>query len=244
MLGTSEDGFIRPRWMQAMGITQSWSCPMDDIRIEGTHDGRPFEIFARFELWKAHRDFLKNDTASDTHIRSPLLARAWDFQELYLSPRTIHLHSSVRLPALAGLASQFQEQTTGDYFADLWQNDLVRMLLWCLKDSTVGCTRSRQSAAPSWSWASIVDYDELNGRGDNPPSYILVQRFCTSFKHDTNAEILKVEYAAAGINPFGQVSMGTILIRGTIVYSTVSKAQLLGVLLTTARVAGLLYHAP
>lgn len=284
----SHDGFFKPRWMEAMSLSEIWSCPTKDVKIEGIHEGQPCEIFARFEQWRAHQDFLASDNASDIHIRSPLLARAWVFQELYLSPRTIHFHSSElvweckdcvrcectelereinernalsrhrqlgvssldpnqrlyfwlsivndycklnlthesdRLPALAGLASRFAHQTTGKYFAGLWQKDLVRMLLWSLKHSWATCTRSRPSTAPSWSWASIAAYLEPSERGDNSPNYILVQDSHTSFRQDTNAHVLKVECSAPGINPFGEVPIGTILIHSTVLHSTLVRRR-------------------
>ncbi|KAF4626653.1 hypothetical protein G7Y89_g11505 [Cudoniella acicularis] len=288
---TSDDGCLKLRWMEAMVLDQVWSCPVKNVRIEGSHEGRPFEIFARLEQWRAHEDFLKNDNVSDIHIRSPLLARAWVFQELYLSARTIHFHSSEmiweckecvrcectelknemnrenalsrrrqleipflsdpnqrlffwlsivneycqlnltheseRLPALAGFASRFQDQIAEKYFGGMWRNDLVRMLLWCLTHPKAECIRSRPPSAPSWSWASIVEYENPDTRGDNSPQYILVQGSCTSFKQDVNAKILKVVCTASGINPFGQVSTGTIFIRGIVIHSILVRRRLL-----------------
>jgi hypothetical protein len=43
---TSDDSCFKPRWMEAIVTDQVWSCPVKDIKIEGIHEGRPFEIFA------------------------------------------------------------------------------------------------------------------------------------------------------------------------------------------------------
>jgi hypothetical protein len=285
----SSDGIFQPRWHESMVVRDAWSCPVKDIKITGTHQGQPYEIFARFELWRAHRDFLMSNDVSDIHHRSPLLARSWVFQELYLSPRTIHFHSSElvweckkcvrcecgelehevdgenalsrhrsldtssmlsdnqrcylwlsivgeycqlnltresdRLPALAGLASRFEDQSTGRYFAGLWQNDLVRMLLWSLSQSKATCERDF-SIAPSWSWASIVEYDDPNSRGDNSPNYLLVRGSPTSFKQDADVEILDINCTVPGINPYGQVSDGMIRIRGSVIYATLVRRRI------------------
>ncbi|EPE26258.1 hypothetical protein GLAREA_02170 [Glarea lozoyensis ATCC 20868] len=284
----SSDGIFQPRWHEAMVVRDVWSCPVKDVKITGTHQGQPYDVFARFEMWRAHRDFLMSNDVSDIHHRSPLLARSWVFQELYLSPRTIHFHSSEliweckkslrcecgelehevdeenalsrhrslnslstlsdnqrsylwlsivteycqlnltresdRLPALAGLASRFENQSTGKYFAGLWQNDLVRMLLWSLSQSKATCERDF-SIAPSWSWASIVEYNDPNARGDNSPNYVLVRGSPTSFKQDANVKILDVTCTVPGINPYGQVSDGTIIIQGSVIYATLVRRR-------------------
>ncbi|KAH6670551.1 hypothetical protein B0J14DRAFT_427775, partial [Halenospora varia] len=247
---TSDDGFLKPRWMEAMVLSQVWSCPVKDVKIEGIHEGRPFEIFARFELWRAHQDFLISDNVSDIHIRSPLLARAWVFQELYLSARTIHFHSSeliweckdcVRCECTElenkinkenALSRQRQleipflfDSNQRLYFWLSIVNEYCKLNLMYESDRLPAL--AGLAIAPSWSWASIVAYANPNERGDNSPNYVLVQGSYTSFKQDTNAKVLKVECTAPGISPFGQVPTGTIFICGTIVHSILVRRRLL-----------------
>jgi hypothetical protein len=129
-------------------------------------------------------------------------------------------HESDRLPALAGLASRFYDSTIGNYVGGLWQNDLVRMLLWSLRNSGATSWRSEASDAPSsWSWASIMEYEDPHTRGENSSNYILVSYNSNSFRQDLNVEIIKAECTLQGFNPYRQVTAGTIIIRGMVLQS-------------------------
>jgi hypothetical protein len=89
----SNGGLFSPRWMEAMEVPDVFSCPLNEVKIECTSPGQAFEVYARFPHVRAHEDFFQ-DFTSGRHVRSPLLTRAWVFQELYLCPRTVHFHSS------------------------------------------------------------------------------------------------------------------------------------------------------
>lgn len=54
------------------------------------------------------------------------------------------------LPALSGLAKQFQSCGTGEYYAGLWLESLPISLLWEARG-----VRASPYRAPTWSWASI-----------------------------------------------------------------------------------------
>lgn len=70
------------------------------------------------------------------------------------------------LPALSGLAQQFQRRGAGAYLAGIWENDLPQGLLW-RSDKWSGTTRADPYRAPSWSWASVGNeigrYDSSSG---------------------------------------------------------------------------------
>lgn len=57
--------------------------------------------------------------------------------------------------ALAGAASIFQAYVGERYLAGLFEGDLLRSLLWRVKDSS-SAARFSLSHTPSWSWASVV----------------------------------------------------------------------------------------
>jgi hypothetical protein len=65
---------------------------------------------------------------------------------------------SDRLPAIAGVAKDFQERQlragspVGPYLAGMWSNNLVNEMLW---DSTDNRPRPSTYIAPTWSWACI-----------------------------------------------------------------------------------------
>lgn len=54
------------------------------------------------------------------------------------------------LPALSGLAKQFQKSGAGTYLAGLWEADFPLCLLWEARAAKASLYR-----APSWSWASM-----------------------------------------------------------------------------------------
>ena len=62
-------------------------------------------------------------------------------------------HSSDRLQAIQGIATEFQHRLKDNYLAGLWEGDLVRSLVWrtFYEDASV----PDYSRAPSWSWASL-----------------------------------------------------------------------------------------
>ncbi|EHL02808.1 hypothetical protein M7I_1148 [Glarea lozoyensis 74030] len=249
----SSDGIFQPRWHEAMVVRDVWSCPVKDVKITGTHQGQPYDVFARFEMWRAHRDFLMSNDVSDIHHRSPLLARSWVFQELYLSPRTIHFHSSEliweckkSLRCECGeLEHEVDEENALSRHRSLNSlstlSDNQRSYLWlsivteyCQLNLTresdrlpalAGLASRFENQTPSWSWASIVEYNDPNARGDNSPNYVLVRGSPTSFKQDANVKILDVTCTVPGINPYGQVSDGTIIIQGSVIYATLVRRR-------------------
>ncbi len=104
------------------------------------------------------------------------------------------------LPALSGLASKWSALGCGQYLAGLWESDLLHDLLW---KTTHGEPRQTEGyVAPSWSWAS-----SLGG----------VEWF--SPMNDAFTFFVKVNEAKCtpkGLNPFGEVSSGSIRLTGTI----------------------------
>ena len=65
-----------------------------------------------------------------------------------------------RLLALSGLAKQCQSQGAGKYLAGLWENDLLKSLVWHPRtDETV--QRWEEYMAPTWSPFSVGVYREI-----------------------------------------------------------------------------------
>ncbi|KJX98682.1 hypothetical protein TI39_contig397g00015 [Zymoseptoria brevis] len=108
---------------------------------------------------------------------------------------------SDKLVALSGIAAKSPQASHGArYLAGLWDESLLLDLLWqpmpgASKDPLAYA--STEQAAPSWSWASVdrgVTYDAL---------------------HDVTllAEVLSVETNVSGVNPYGSVLGGAIVLR-------------------------------
>ncbi|KAF2233286.1 HET-domain-containing protein, partial [Viridothelium virens] len=66
-------------------------------------------------------------------------------------------HATDRLPALSGLASDFQGVIGARYLAGVWENDIVRELAWRILSNEMvkpPAILSSDYIAPSWSWAA------------------------------------------------------------------------------------------
>lgn len=115
-----------------------------------------------------------------------------------------------KLPALSGLARIVAERTNDRYFAGLWASHIYEDLFWRvyvqeetfidsvpLKGEVIGEARKpAEYRAPSWSWASI----------DAPV------RFITLAYKDLVARVVKCETTPSGIDPYGRVKDGRLVI--------------------------------
>lgn len=62
---------------------------------------------------------------------------------------------SDRLPALQGLAAQFQAYQSFRFLAGLWEHSLILDLLW---DAESAKLRPEKRSMPTWSWASVASH--------------------------------------------------------------------------------------
>jgi len=115
-----------------------------------------------------------------------------------------------RFPALSGLASEIQATHGGEYVAGMWQDDLLRSLLWRRVPQSAGShtdtRRPPDYRAPSWSWASIdiaVNYD-----------LVTLHRSQIDKTAPTTAHISDVNLVPKGSDPKGQLRDGSIRMRG------------------------------
>ena len=123
-----------------------------------------------------------------------------------------------KLPALSGLASEFQQATGFEYLAGMWREDLPRGLAWY---NPIGIVRKHPYlqlqdhgglpyVAPSWSWASLPP-----GLGASSPGIIPGSLFLNDL------EILNVKATLTGLNAFGEISDAFIEARGRMKHITV-----------------------
>lgn len=126
------------------------------------------------------------------------------------------------LPALAGLAEQFQHIKGGDdYVAGMWKGDLSSTLGWHrLTPSELLATggegmnaktlpRPTQYLAPSWSWAAVLG------------GIVLFPNLWTTPRNETlsvrpHIRIKKVHIETAGHQPFGKILSGYLVLEGPI----------------------------
>ena len=109
---------------------------------------------------------------------------------------------SDKLPALAGIASRYQNDTKDIYCAGLWKANLLKGLKWHVPEPADH--RPSIYRAPTWSWASVLG--EIIWMDDKPPAKNKVAASTVILDcHVTPEEPLA---------PLGKVSQGTLTIRG------------------------------
>lgn len=117
---------------------------------------------------------------------------------------------SDRLPALAGIAHQFQAAGMGMYLSGLWQKSLSRDLAW--RPHFAHEDDSTRKCFPTWSWCSINStvYWRLNDYGRDVKDHI---------------EILDVKYEPAGPHLLGVSKSASITVSAVAITVTVERAS-------------------
>lgn len=108
-----------------------------------------------------------------------------------------------RLPALSGVAKEVARHTGYTYKAGLWEEDMHSDLLWRIEGEV---QLPATYTAPSWSWAG---HRMGNGKAE-------LETMGTKFRHyasNSIAEIISVDLVYGGIDIYGQISSGQLMLR-------------------------------
>jgi hypothetical protein len=111
-----------------------------------------------------------------------------------------------RLPAIAGLASQFANSGIGEYRAGTWTKYILTMISWHRSQASSG-RRPLGYLAPSWSWVSAIGQIDWEFSND--------WDFSDTVDVDNSsfvAEVLNIECRPSGADPFGSVCSGYLTI--------------------------------
>jgi hypothetical protein len=116
-------------------------------------------------------------------------------------------HITDRLPALSGLASDFQSAADSRYLAGVWDKDIPRALSWYVPPwgdlAFITSSTSSCYIAPSWSWAAAkFGVEFVNYRYEN--------QFCSDL------DIVATKVTPTGLDKFGAVEGGSIEAYGRI----------------------------
>jgi hypothetical protein len=217
---TMQEGLLPNRMLLYSSQQVAWKCrqvvryergfqhdPMIEIgrSIADEPGGRDFWRFDLFTKFKLLPWYMQSPECRSKHDRY----RIWyDMVEDY-SARSVK-YTRDRLVAISGLAKMYRDVLGGDqYFAGLWQSDMLPGLLWHaqgmrLFDSNLGQLTLVEVKAPSWSWArapsgSVIQNDWANS-GVRPLAAV----------EDVSVELVEPN------NPFGGVLSARLTIRGPV----------------------------
>ncbi|KAH7395486.1 heterokaryon incompatibility protein-domain-containing protein, partial [Cadophora sp. MPI-SDFR-AT-0126] len=199
-----QESLLSHRLLTFDTLQMSYTC----VR-EGLIESREMPpILAREERNKFLEQF--QDGASTLHPSdSDSLRRmiiSW-YDIVYDYTRRDLTFSNDKLVAIAGIASIVGTCIQDEYYAGLWKHDMPRALLWSpYEEETLPNAPHKSSLppiyrAPSWSWASI----------DSPISCFLCRE---RLPNPPIAEVLNMSTTLVGQDVYGQVSAGTLTIRG------------------------------
>ena len=108
-----------------------------------------------------------------------------------------------KLVAISGIAKEMKPLMRCRYLAGLWDFNIVEQLGW---SGGRDATRSTIYRAPSWSWASIDGMVDLFEENEPTPG-----------DHFVLAEVLEAHTSLVGVDEFGPVDGGLLLVRSQLI---------------------------
>ncbi|KAI1324983.1 heterokaryon incompatibility protein-domain-containing protein [Xylariaceae sp. FL0255] len=210
---TFQENFMSKKLLTFGNHTCGYRCPHFTLKADGERPCKPDE---------------SNTSILETKISLQQLYAEWHvYVVIPYCTRTLS-RATDRLPALSGLAREFNKRLRDEYVAGLWRSQLYRGLFW----ATV-LTKSRAQSfeelldnlmsptsfiAPSWSWAR-VGLDEIRFRIPGRPrlhdspglhTYYNDQEDTLLYTQECDAIIPQITLASA--DPFGQLSNAALQI--------------------------------
>lgn len=107
---------------------------------------------------------------------------------------------SDNLVAISAMASIFRDRLGPEYYAGIWQKDLISGLLW---SSQKNATHKLDLSTPSWSWASLSNL-----------RFSVHDRLFGASKNKELARVLDIKATTSTMDPFGSVHSGFIKLSG------------------------------
>ncbi|KAF4986452.1 hypothetical protein FDECE_15957 [Fusarium decemcellulare] len=149
----------------------------------------------------------------------------WPFEIFKFTKRKL-TYSTDRLAAVSGLAALMHKEVGGKYLCGHWERSMEDSLLWSSDHGRHNPTPVHRihttPYAPSWSWASVDGPIELHSGG-----YLIEMKF------------IQGTTQPSGANPYGQVSMGQLTLRGKVVPLTLNVKGRRGLSTLTAQHSGI-----
>lgn len=219
---TLQEGLLAPRTISYGPQQMFWECPS----CQTDEGGRTTQATQKYR----EKKFMQDMVNSNKNSRSTLSKIVSGFQQtqnpqensphdrwfdIIFQYTGRHLTNDTdMLPALSGIAQEFQRLTGDRYLAGLWQKDLIRGILWdrfpVWPNHSRGShgefdeTKPTTYRAPTWSWASV------NGQHVSFTDHAAVKRAGIVEKQ---AKIVRVQTKPASDDHFGQVAGGSLTLK-------------------------------
>ena len=213
-----EEGILSPRLLDYRAENLTWRCN-EVFDYDGRGTDTYFPDRSNLELISLLRASPEKLGELD---KSRKIRRFWSYVIGNYTGRELTKQKD-KLPALGGLAVEFQRHIGGDYVAGLWSKHLAAGLLWnglvqptsegrqgaAWDDPTI-LYRPQTFRAPSWSWASI------EGRVDSWDFQIFERSYEEGQeKVEITLEVLNYDVPLkSSAVPYGQVIGGTLTVMG------------------------------
>ena len=169
-----------------------WECKSDVCAEDGIRPPGVYSIRLPQQLMRC-----ENDPFNGWHI----LISGYSVRQL--------TYESDRLPALSGVAAKISAWTQSDYLAGLWKKNLPLDLCWStyhqISPAPVPQVSPSEYIAPSWAWPSVRGAIVFQDEDQEQPFTPL-------------AVVEAVTCNVSGLNPYGQVSYGRLVLRGLVAH--------------------------
>jgi hypothetical protein len=198
---TYQERLLSPRLLHFTSGELMWEC--SKLRsCECTPTEEPYSPFFRFHSEK------KSHSEALTHRDPKYIQNYW--REVVKDCSSLELSfGKDKLPALSGVAKQIQTLRLEDeYLAGLWKNTLIDDLRWYAIHG--GGVRPTVWRAPTWSWASV----------DGDVSFHLQPDKMHVYPH-----LLQASTTLSGSDSTGEVSAGSIVLLGPVIFATMVEAK-------------------
>jgi hypothetical protein len=161
---TLQERLLSPRFL-SYGSRLVWYCRTAQYSAGGTEDWSSDVIGSGLRQSHAYKLSLAAETTPLPSLDFFTLRQLYDTWHRIVAEYTRRelTFPADKLPAIAGLAAEFQKLTGDTYLAGLWQNNLAFELMWATNPDTT-LNHSSTWRAPSWSWASVenaVFFDKI-----------------------------------------------------------------------------------
>lgn len=158
--------------------------------------------------WSIRKEIDLYNMMKGPEIADHTLERNWrELVKLYTSLGLTHTED--KLPALSGLANVLWKMSQHEYIVGIWKQSFATGLAWYVDVRYPDdlSPRPAKYRAPSFSWACVDDKVDMKKLSDDRTR---------SFPDTVDVTLVSSNIILEGIDPFGKIRSGTIVLSGLI----------------------------